>query len=68
MARNPRIAWPAAKLDALIGDYIGDPTTCVLIADRASGKVLYKYGANFNCVRALPACDRPGTLVGAAGP
>jgi hypothetical protein len=55
---------PSAKLDALIGDYIGDPTTCVLIADGKSGKVLYTYGDHFNCVRALPACDRPGTLSG----
>ena len=53
---------PTATLDAAIGSSIGDPTTCVLIADRPTGKVLYTYGANFNCVRALPACDRPGTL------
>jgi hypothetical protein len=58
----PRL--PSAKLDTLIGDYIGDPTTCVLVAERASGKVLYTYGDHFNCVRALPACDRPGTLSG----
>lgn len=57
-------ALPSAKLDAAIGRSIGDPTTCVLIADRASGKVLYTYGDRFNCVRALPACDRPGTLSG----
>jgi hypothetical protein len=60
--KAPRL--PSAKLDALIGDYIGDPTTCVLIADKATGKVVYAYGDNFNCVRALPACDRPGTLSG----
>jgi hypothetical protein len=58
----PAHRLPSAKLDALIGDYIGDPTTCVLIADKASGKVLYSYGDHFNCVRAMPACDRPGTL------
>jgi hypothetical protein len=60
--KAPRL--PSAKLDALIGDYIGDPTTCVLIADKATGKILYTYGDNFNCVRSLPACDRPGTLSG----
>ena len=64
---KPAPRLPAAKLDALIGDYIGDPTTCVLIADRASGKVLYTYGDHFNCVRALPACDRKGTLSGQRG-
>ena len=55
---------PTARLDAAIGSKIGDPTTCVVIADRATGKVVYTYGQNFNCVRSLPACDRPGTLSG----
>ena len=59
---KPAARLPSGKLDSEIGAYIGDPTTCVLIADRSTGKVLYTYGANFNCVRALPACDRPGTL------
>ena len=61
---KPAPRLPSARLDTLIGDYIGDPTTCVLIADRASGKVLYTYGDHFNCVRALPACDRTGSLSG----
>jgi hypothetical protein len=60
----PATRLPSAKLDSLIGDYIGDPSTCVLIADKASGKVIYTYGDHFNCVRALPACDRSGTLSG----
>ncbi|HWA61975.1 MAG TPA: hypothetical protein VG939_11405 [Caulobacteraceae bacterium] len=53
---------PSDALDAAIGRSIGDPTTCVLIANRADGKVLYQYGEGFNCERGLPACDRPGTL------
>ena len=61
-ACSPKGGLPTAKLDAAIGSTIGDPTTCMLIADRASGKVIYSYGDRFNCVRALPACDRPGTL------
>jgi hypothetical protein len=53
---------PSNALDQGIGAGIGDPTTCVLIADRTTGKVLYQYGELFNCVRGLPACDRPGAL------
>jgi len=47
-------------LDDQIGKAIGDPATCVLVADRASGEVVYQYGADFNCSRPLPACDAPG--------
>jgi len=53
---------PSNQLDTQIAAAIGDPTTCVLLADRASGKVLYTYGTDFNCSRGLPACDSAGTL------
>ena len=53
---------PADALDHAIGAAIGDPNTCVLVAERVGGRVLYSYGAPFNCVRGLPACDRPGYL------
>ncbi|MGI8841005.1 MAG: hypothetical protein ACR2F8_09550 [Caulobacteraceae bacterium] len=53
---------PSGALDHAVGDAIGDPTTCVVIAERAGGKILYRYGERFNCVRGLPACDRPGVL------
>lgn len=53
---------PSDALDHAIGDVIGDPTTCVVIADRASRKILYSYGQRFNCVRGLPACDQPGAM------
>ncbi len=55
-------AIPSDALDQAIGAGIGDPTTCVLIVDPASGRTLYQYGQSFNCTRPLPACDRPGTL------
>jgi hypothetical protein len=55
---------PGAALDQAIAQAIGDPTTCVIIADKATGKALYQYGEVFNCVRGLPACDRPGMLTG----
>jgi hypothetical protein len=51
---------PSDALDRAIGEAIGDPDTCLLLAERASGKVLYRYGAPFNCIRGVPACDRPG--------
>lgn len=53
---------PTAALDQAIAQGIGDPDTCVLLADPATGKILYRYGEAFNCVRGLPACDRPGYL------
>jgi hypothetical protein len=53
---------PTNQLDNQIAAAIGDPTTCVLVADAASGKVVYRYGDDFNCVRGLPACDAPGLI------
>jgi hypothetical protein len=53
---------PSSQLDAQIAAAVGDPTTCVLIADAATGKVLYRYGDDFNCTRGLPACDQPGLI------
>jgi hypothetical protein len=56
---------PHDALDNYIASAIGDPGTCVLIADRATGQVVYRYGENVTCARTLPACDRPGTLTDA---
>jgi hypothetical protein len=53
---------PVDSLDHAIADAIGDPATCVLLADATTGKILYRYGAQFNCVRGVPACDRPGFM------
>jgi len=53
---------PANQLDSQIASAIGDPTTCLLLADGASGKVVYQYGQAFNCDRTLPACDRTGVM------
>jgi len=57
-----RAGLPTQALDHAIADAVGDPSTCVLLADRASGKVVYQYGTQFNCVRGLPACDRRGYM------
>ena len=61
-AKSSGSSLPSTQLDQAIGGAIGDPTTCVLIADKASGKVLYRYGQLFNCRRGLPPCDRPGSM------
>ena len=53
---------PTGPLHDAIAASIGDPSTCVLLAEGATGKVVYRYGESFNCVRGLPACDRPGRL------
>jgi len=53
---------PTRALDAAVAHAIGDPATCLLMAQAATGRVVYRYGDGFNCARPLPACDRPGTL------
>jgi hypothetical protein len=52
----------ASQLDTLIANAIGDPSTCVLLADAKTGQVVYRYGDDFNCVRSLPACDSPNSI------
>jgi hypothetical protein len=54
-------------LDNQIAAAIGDPSTCVLLADGQTGKVVYRYGADFNCARTLPACDFSGVMNAKAG-
>ncbi|MEW5685462.1 MAG: hypothetical protein AB1942_11120 [Pseudomonadota bacterium] len=48
------------ELDAAVSRAVGDPNTCVLIAEAGSGKVLYRYNTATTCARAFPACDGPG--------
>ena len=49
-----------AQLDEAISNAIGDPATCVMIAEQATGKVVYRYNTHTACARSLPACDTPG--------
>jgi len=49
------------KLDDAVSAAIGDPATCVLIAEQASGKVVYRYNTATICARTLPSCDGPGS-------
>ena len=48
------------QLDAAVSRAIGDPNSCLLIAERGSGRVVYRYNTATACARAFPACDRPG--------
>jgi len=43
-----------AVLDEAVGKAVGDPGTCVLIAQ--GGKTIYRFGSNVVCGRKLPAC------------
>ena len=48
-----------AKLDQAVSDAIGDPATCLMIAEKATGKVVYRYNTATVCARQLPACAGP---------
>jgi hypothetical protein len=39
---------------------IGDPASCLLIAEQASGRLVYRYNTPIACDRELPACDARG--------
>jgi hypothetical protein len=52
----------SSRLDALVAAAIGDPSTCLLLADANTGKVVYRYGDDFNCSRTLPICDGQGVM------
>ncbi len=44
-------------LDAAVSRAIGDPASCLLIAEQGSGKLVYRYNTHTACARALPACS-----------
>jgi hypothetical protein len=46
-------------LDDAVSRAIGDPSSCVLIAPRDGGRVLYRYNSATACAREYPACERP---------
>ena len=41
---------------------IGDPNTCVLIVEKTSAKVVFRYGDYTTCATARPSCGGPATL------
>ena len=48
------------KLDAAVSDAIGDPATCVMMAEAGSGKLVYRYNTATVCDRVLPSCEGAG--------
>jgi hypothetical protein len=48
-------------LDAAISRAVGDPNTCVLIAEAGSGRRYYRYNSATTCAREFEACDKQGT-------
>jgi hypothetical protein len=52
-----------ATLDEAVSRAVGDPNTCVMIAERMEGgkggKVVYRYNTATTCDRSWPACDTP---------
>lgn len=50
------------KLDEAVSKAIGDPASCLLIAEQASGRLVYRYNTHIACDRELPACDAKGML------
>lgn len=55
-----------AVLYEAVSRAIGSPSTCVLVAEKASGKLVYRYGNNTTCARSILACDTPGTTTATA--
>ena len=43
-------------LDEAVSRAIGDPDSCLLIAEQATGKLVYRYNTHTACARPLPAC------------
>lgn len=50
------------RLDEAVGRAIGDPNTCVLIVERGSADIVYRYGTHMTCARTLPSCQDGGTM------
>ena len=39
-----------------VGQSVGDPGTCVVLAKRDSGKIVWKSAKSYVCARTLPSC------------
>lgn len=48
------------QLGDAVSRAIGGASSCLLIAEQASGRQVYRYNSHSVCARALPACDGPG--------
>ncbi|MCA3735600.1 MAG: hypothetical protein INE97_09715 [Phenylobacterium sp.] len=45
------------RLQNAVGDAVGDPNTCVLIAEAGTGRNVWRYGSSRSCGTAWPACS-----------
>ncbi len=52
-------------LDSAVGSAVGDPATCVLIAEKDTGKVVYRWGEARICRREFSDCRTPPTVISA---
>ncbi|WP_309087517.1 hypothetical protein [Phenylobacterium sp.] len=50
-----------ARLDEAVSRAVGDPNTCVLIAERG-GKTLYRYNTATACAKKYPDCEGAGEM------
>ena len=48
-------------LDDAVSRAIGDPNSCLMIAEAATGKVVYRYNTHTACANTWPACEGAGT-------
>ena len=44
------------RLAQAVGERVGDPGTCVVLAEAGSGKVLWESAKSYVCLRNLPSC------------
>jgi hypothetical protein len=42
-----------------VGEAVGDPGTCVVLAERGSGKIVWRSAKSYVCGRTLPSCVAP---------
>lgn len=49
-------------LSDTVGEVVGDPSTCVLLVEKDTAKVVWRYGTYTACARPLPACNTEGSL------
>ena len=50
----------AERLTEAVGSVIGDPATCVIVAEQGTGKVLWRSSRRQVCSQEREACTRPG--------
>ncbi len=48
------------RLSDMVASAVGDPNTCVLVVEKASGKLAFRYGEPSACKRGLPDCGPEG--------